>query len=142
MKRGSGLKRSSGLSRSPAVRKEETPLIRADRKFSSDVRDYHTGEDGLIGCYTCGGRLPKNKMQLGHFIPRANLQTRFDWRNCKPQCKKCNILKAGNLEVFSERLRAEYGEDVVSLLRTHEEGFKLTRKKLEEICLTGSKIGL
>jgi hypothetical protein len=122
------------------IKKEESFFDRADERFANDVKD-HFCEDGIVVCYTCDKHISRERIQLGHFLPRGFLKTRFDWRNCKPQCMTCNVLKGGNVEVFRERLVAEYGEEVVESLKKKDPDFRLTNKELEEIWKNGSKIG-
>ncbi len=40
-------------------------------------------------------------------MPRTNLSTRWDERNCRPQSKEDNEYNHGNLEVFWDKLEVE-----------------------------------
>lgn len=80
-----------------------------DYVFSRIVRMTAADKHGNCTCYTCNC-LPKHwsLMQCGHFIPRGQMATRWDFRNVRVQDKKCNEILSGNLEVFEQRLEAEY----------------------------------
>lgn len=54
-------------------------------------------------CFTCG---VTTDLEVGHFISRRFLATRWDLDNCHLQCKRCNRELHGNLKVYEERLRA------------------------------------
>lgn len=75
--------------------------------FSQLVRLSHADEHGMVSCFTCDTVKHWKQMQCGHYIPRAQMPTRFSVKNCRPQCKECNEGKNGNLLVFAERLEAE-----------------------------------
>lgn len=82
-------------------------LADMDILFSQQVRLTYADEHGMVKCFTCDTVKHWTQMQCGHFIPRAQMPTRFSVKNCRPQCKNCNEHKDGNLAVFSERLEAE-----------------------------------
>lgn len=75
--------------------------------FSQLVRLKEADEHGMVKCFTCDTVMHWKDMQNGHYIPRANMPTRYSVKNCRPQCKGCNEHKDGNLTVFAERLEAE-----------------------------------
>lgn len=54
-------------------------------------------------CFTCGAT---DNLEVGHFVPRRFLLTRWDTRNCHLQCIWCNRVLNGNLKVYRERLGA------------------------------------
>lgn len=87
-------------------------IAKADRLFSLLVRQSNSfGE--YCKCYTCKRVHRWKEMDCGHYISRVYLATRWDERNCRVQCKKCNRWLHGNREIFRERLVKEYGENVV-----------------------------
>lgn len=58
-------------------------------------------------CYTCGAKnLSAGNWQTGHFIPRSvcGLYLRYDLRNLRPQCYRCNISLGGNGTTFYRTL--------------------------------------
>lgn len=70
-------------------------------------------------CYTCGKtELQGSNLHTGHFIPSsicgANL--RFDLRNLRPQCYRCNINLGGNGTAFYHRLVDDCGQAYVDKL--------------------------
>jgi hypothetical protein len=78
-----------------------------DAIFSKWVRLKYADGEGVVKCYTCPTKKRVEEMQNGHFIPRANLSTRWMPENCRPQCEKCNCYLDGNTAVFEANLRLE-----------------------------------
>lgn len=91
-----------------------------DKLFSQYIRRKYSDEDGMSQCYTCGAIKHYKKLQCGHFISRKELATRFDERNCRPQCFGCNAKHLGNGMVvkFGEKLEKEYGKKIITELHT------------------------
>lgn len=80
-----------------------------DWVFSRIVRMTAADVHGNCTCYTC--KCPPKHwslMQCGHFVPRGNMATRWDFRNVRVQDKNCNEGKHGNLEVFEANLNKEH----------------------------------
>lgn len=91
--------------------------------FSQLIRLKEADEHGMVKCYTCDEIKHWKQIQCGHFIPRAQMPTRFSEKNCRPQCKQCNEDKRGNLVVFSERLEVEE-PGIVSILEEQSRGIQ------------------
>lgn len=89
--------------------------------FSQLIRLKYADEFGMVKCYTCDDVKHWKHMQCGHFVPRAEMPTRFSEKNCRPQCKSCNEGVRGNLLVFAERLEAEE-KGIVEILREQARG--------------------
>lgn len=91
---------------------------KADTLFSLYIRQKYADKDGMVKCYTCATVRHWKQMQNGHFVTRKYLGTRYDERNCRPQCFYCNFQKFGNGRPveFAEGLVKEYGENIVSEL--------------------------
>lgn len=88
----------------------------ADKYHSAYIRN--RGSDGTWNwCYTCGVQVPLDEIQNGHFISRRYVNTRWNDINCNPQCNECNVLKGGNLKVYEQKLRAQYGDDTINGLK-------------------------
>ncbi len=66
-------------------------------------------------CFTCGKS--GVTLQCGHFIPRHYLITRFDERNCRPQCVGCNLFGNGKVFDFEEHLVRDLGRAEVEKLK-------------------------
>lgn len=149
MKKGKGLakgkplQKSSGLTRTSSLKvnpkkvrtKRPTLLAKADQVFSRYVRTKAIQPNGLVPCYTCGKELTIEQMQLGHFMPRAFLQLRFNEDYNKPQCPTCNVTLHGNPKVFREKLEEEFGAEQISKDTTFNPNWKLTKEKLQKIQL-------
>lgn len=86
-----------------------------DKVFSEYVRRKYS-KGGNTECYTCGRWIPWKQIHNGHFVSRYHLATRFDERNCRPQCYVCNIWRYGMTPVFAEKLERELGKGIVAEL--------------------------
>lgn len=62
-------------------------------------------------CVTCGKRLPFNRRQAGHYVPRVVVASRWDLKNVNVQCAKCNVELGGNLDKYAEYMKSHYGEN-------------------------------
>lgn len=99
------------------MRKKTTSQLKKelDRVFSLYIRNKYA-EDGYVQCYTCGATKLIKEIQCGHFVSRGNLATRFDEKNCRPQCAGCNVFGGGRVSTFAVKLEQECGEGTVSRL--------------------------
>lgn len=70
-------------------------------------------------CYTCGAsNLEGGNCQLGHCIPSGACGAflRYDLRNLRIQCMRCNIHLGGNGAEYVRRLTVELGKKGVDKL--------------------------
>lgn len=70
-------------------------------------------------CYTCGkSGLSGSGWQTGHFIPSAvcGANLRYDLRNLRPQCFRCNIDLSGNGAIFYRKMVQCEGQEYVDQL--------------------------
>lgn len=120
LKRGTKQLKRSGFRKSPKnvlkVPKHSNTKTMAwykkelDRVFSLYIRRVYPKV-----CYTCGK--PAERLQCGHYIPRQYLATRWSTFNCRPQCWGCNGYGKGQTLIFEEKLKDEYGNDFVELMK-------------------------
>jgi len=91
-----------------------------DDEYSILVRGRAAIKNGSnwLRCFTCGAPMHWKSADNGHFLPRALRGTRFDLRNQRPQCKRCNWTLEGNKLEYEKRLRAEIGDEEVDALIT------------------------
>jgi hypothetical protein len=86
-----------------------------DAVFSQYIRlKYSVNE--ICTCFTCGYRNHWKKLQNGHMVSRYYLATRYDERNCRPQCYTCNMFRNGMIPDFSKNLEEELGEGITKEL--------------------------
>ena len=104
-----------------------------DYVFSRYIRLKHSDSSGLCECFTCGKKDTYTNLQCGHYIPRANLITRFLEQNCRPQCKSCNEFKSGNLEEYTLRLEKEQIGITDWLSEQARQVYKPTRDEIKEL---------
>ena len=110
-----------------------TLVEKLDRVFSQYVRKSASDDTQMSLCYTCGVGLHWKKLQCGHFMSRKHMATRWSLRNCRPQCSGCNEVKGGNLEVYAERLKLEYGDQILlSLANLAASTKKFSKQELQE----------
>jgi hypothetical protein len=75
------------------------------------------------------------EIQCGHFIPRANLGTRWLEANCRPQSMEENYYKLGNLEEFENKLDAENNGVVEYLRETARQVARPTKDELKALII-------
>ena len=110
----------------------EMRLNELEKKLDREISEYvRRTSNGYCTCYTCGAIQPKESTDCGHYIVRAYRGTRYDLRNLRPQCKRCNWTLEGNHQVFRKRLVEEYGEKIVEDMENHAKFFGQTRHARE-----------
>jgi len=70
-------------------------------------------------CYTCEApNLVGSNWHTGHFIPSSicGLYLRYDLRNLRPQCFRCNISLSGNGSAFYRKLVDDCGQPYVDTI--------------------------
>jgi hypothetical protein len=75
--------------------------------------------DGNWNCFTCDAYLDEPaKAQTGHFIASSvcGVLLRYDLRNLRVQCYRCNINAGGNGAEYYRRLVLEKGQEYVNHL--------------------------
>lgn len=92
-------------------------MAKADKYFSMYIRRIHSDGYGHCRCVTCGRVKHYKQMQLGHWRRRGLQPTRYDERNCAPQCVRCNKWRSGEPERFEQYLLQKYGKDIVEEIR-------------------------
>jgi len=85
--------------------------------FSELVRKSGSFANGNNSCITCGAIKPWKELQAGHFIPGRHNSVLFDFRNCHPQCYRCNVLLKGNPVEYYEYMLDNYGKKVIKELK-------------------------
>lgn len=105
----------------------------ADKYFSIHIRS--RGSDGVHNtCYTCDAFMPWEDLQCGHFMPRRFFLTRWHELNCWPQCNDCNSVKGGNLVIYEQRLRKQFGDEAIDELKQYaRSGNKVTTAEIGEV---------
>ena len=73
-------------------------------------------------CITCGKTY---HLEAGHYIPRGNMATRYNFYNVHAQCIECNRFLSGNNKMYRKNLVEKYGEGLVEALE--DEGRKIER---------------
>lgn len=87
-----------------------------DEVFSQYIRLKYADMNGVCRCISCGSPIHWTKIQNGHYMSRVYRSTRFDERNCHPQCMPCNVFLHGNIQKYRKALVELYGSDEVDNL--------------------------
>jgi len=113
-----------------------------DKVFHEYIRrrdaDNNTGN---CDCISCGKTIHFSESDAGHFISRKYLITRYDERNVKAQCRKCNRFEYGRQYEYSIALGQELSQELLQTSRSMvkytdadwQEIFKEFNDKLNEI---------
>lgn len=110
LKRKTALKQVSGKKKTIKVKKPKIPSSKSlDTKIWNLCREIirlkysHT-------CYTCGAsNLSGSNLQTGHGKPKGalSMKYKYDLRNLRPQCMRCNIHLGGVSDIFIGKLEKE-----------------------------------
>lgn len=106
-----------------------------DFVFSRYIRIKEANSNGIVTCYTCDKEDLWKNMHCGHFVKRAETLLRWDTRNAKCQCPKCNVEKYGNLDIYEERMNNEYPGLPEQLRDESREVNKFTREDMKELLI-------
>ena len=91
--------------------KRSAIVKKLDKIFSIWVRSKDADHAGMVDCFTCGvSKSWKYEIDAGHFMGRGKYATRWEERNVKCQCKKCNGFRSGEQYLFAKHLDEEYGK--------------------------------
>lgn len=76
-------------------------------------------------------------MDAGHFMSRRFFNTRWHPVNVWPQCRECNQLYHGRVDIFEAKLRAQFGgeaiDELIALARSTE---KVTEEDIANVIKT------
>lgn len=113
MKRALGaLKRPLGTKKKP---KTKNPLTKLKKQLWELCKQIIRKRYGNT-CYTCKKEgLVGSNWHTGHFVASSicGAYLRYDLRNLRPQCYRCNISLVGNGAVFYDLLRSDLGQAYV-----------------------------
>lgn len=124
------------MKRSPLNRRSKTPEAKLKQKLWELCKQYIRKKYGNT-CYTCGKTgLVGSSWQTGHFIPSSVCGgfLRYDPRNLRPQCYRCNIDLSGNGSLFYRLLVEREGQEYVDeLFKDKQKIIKLSDRVVELI---------
>lgn len=106
-----------------------------DRIFSQYIRKKDLKNE-CNRCYTCKKIITYEETDAGHYITRQHMATRFDERNVKPQCRRCNRFQSGCADEFALHLLEDYGADVLAELNQA----KWTPTKVDDLTIIGMQM--
>lgn len=78
--------------------------------FSRIVRLRAADSFGNCHCFTCNLLKHWTLQQAGHYISRSHMGLRWDFRNVRVQCAKCNELNRGEIRQYKQLLDMEVAE--------------------------------
>lgn len=113
----------------------------ADKHFSKFIRlrDAVKVQDGIpyCRCVTCGKIAPVKEMTNGHFVKRDRTATRYNEKNCHPQCVGCNEFQDGMEYRHGKEIDKKYGPGTAEMLQnigaTRGARARLGKYRLKEI---------
>lgn len=110
-----------------------------DTLFSLIVRMSAADHNGIARCYTCNDKHTWQSLQCGHYISRKCGYLRHDFRNARPQCNTCNVVKRGNLAEYGRRLEMEKPGITEILLEESRIVHKWSREELRGMVVEFNK---
>jgi hypothetical protein len=105
----------------------------ADIVYSRWLRMSYADKDGTVSCFTCSLNMRWQLAQCGHYVKRGNLFLRWDQRNTRVQCERCNIHKGGNYSKFTANLEAERPGITTILIDEGRLVYKPTRYEIQQM---------
>ena len=90
---------------------------RLDKLFSEYVRRRDTDRHGVVRCCTCNRPFHWKDIDAGHFVSRDRKATRWDGRNCHPQCQHCNRFRGGEQHLHGSYIDRRYGKGTAQQLQ-------------------------
>lgn len=110
---------------------------KADKYYSLATRlRFADNKDGewWAKCITCPNYKPIKQMQCGHFMSRANNNTRFVEENTAVQCYGCNVMQQGRQYEFGLQIDLLYGAGTsVKLMELSKVKHQFTTEELQDI---------
>ena len=103
------------LKKTPLKRKSKSPMANVQTLLWEECKRIIRAKYGNT-CYTCGKTgLVGSSWQTGHFIPNSvgGASLRYELKNLRPQCYRCNIDLSGNGAVFYRLLVEREGQKYV-----------------------------
>ena len=92
-------------------------LEKVDRPFSMLVRLLNSRQ-GICFCYICNRPYSILNIDNGHCITRDKEKTRYDFNNCRPQCKRCNRFSGESSKfIFTDKLKSELPEGLFEKMK-------------------------
>jgi len=115
---GSGIKKGVTGQTGGNKRKPKTPEAKLKAELWELCKKITRTRHGNT-CYTCEApNLVGSNWHTGHFIPSSicGLYLRYDLRNLRPQCFRCNISLSGNGSAFYRKLVDDCGQPYVETI--------------------------
>lgn len=111
------------MKRTRLKKQSKQPISKLQRKLWEVCRKIALktaqNRSGHVSCFTCDASpLSGSNMQLGHFIPKSvcGAYLKYDLRNLRFQCMRCNIHGGGMGAEFYRRLVETEGQAYVDQL--------------------------
>ena len=110
------------LKKTKLGRKGKSPIAKLQQELWQECRrvalTLYKPQDGIYRCFTCDNAIEGSNRQLGHFIPKSvsGALLKYDLKNLRWQCFRCNINLSGNGSEFYRRLVEKEGQEYVDEL--------------------------
>lgn len=106
------------LKRTKLKRKSKSPIVKVQDELWEICKQIIRTKYGNT-CFTCDrSGLAGSQWHTGHFIPKSvcGAYLKYDLRNLRPQCYRCNIDLSGNGSEFYRRMVIKEGATFVDEL--------------------------
>lgn len=114
-----------------------------DNIFSIYIRTKYADSNGMVECFTCDKKFHWKQIHNGHYMSRYNYSTRWEIKNCKPQCQICNSNHEIHPEIFKDKLEKENKDITDWLNELSKQIYKPTREELKGMIIDfRSKVNL
>ncbi len=94
-------------------------LSQLENDLDDVFRDFIVLRDFFPGCkcFVCGSKInKKHEGEVGHFVPRGNMATRFDEDNCNFICVTCNRFDPNHNAKYRFAMELKKGEFITRTL--------------------------
>ncbi len=92
--------------------------IKIDKVFHEYIRRRDADEFGYCNCISCKKNIHFSESDAGHFISRKYLITRYDERNVRAQCRKCNRFEYGRQFEYSIALGQNLSQELLQISKS------------------------
>lgn len=106
-----------------------------DAIFSLYVRIRDADVNGICKCITCPTKGHYTDFDAGHYIHRADLNTRWHPKNVRGQCRNCNRINDGMASKFAEELEKEEKGLTEYLYELSKQVARPTRDELKQMII-------
>ena len=106
-------------------------VAKLDKIFARYIRLHNSDENGYCHCCTCNAIISWDRCDNGHYVNRIKYATRWDEKNCHPQCRNCNRFDEGRKDDYRDFIENKYDKNMPIILKM--KGNQFARPNLVEL---------